>query len=347
MTGPERARRKFSSSFRGDCRYVGRSQPTLHVFQNYRNMHIRWLSLLLQPLKRHSQFLDGHLRVAPGLLQAALQLTGLRPLGRKGFHRSRKLLPERVALRRQLAVLGLKVGDGCLQLLDRTMKLLIGGAEIPKLGVLPLDRLLVLGGVPDRMIADEKFTHRASPRSSDLLATIRWSASGPARVGEDIKLIASCSSHGYWGRTDAPDFRENEDGVLVIEKATGGSDLVTRQKLDGFRERGVFIVIDGACLSACTMLLYPEYDNVCWTDEAEFVFHGASLMPTRDRPERQDFPVATKRMWQRYPEYIKRALPDPSEWRHDRYYRMKVADWTVLQIDRHCRHDARYDRTLQ
>lgn len=157
-------------------------------------------------------------------------------------------------------------------------------------------------------------------------------------------LVASCSGHRYWGRTDAPEFRESVEGILIIEKATGGNDLVTKQKLDDFHSRGVFIVVDGACFSACTMLLYPEYDNVCWTDSAEFIFHGASFLPTKNRPQRQDFPAATRRMWEHYPDYIKRALPDVAEWRHNRYYRVRVRNWTALQLDRHCQNDPRYQQ---
>ena len=74
------------------------------------------------------------------------------------------------------------------------------------------------------------------------------------------------------------------------------------------RQTGERVVIDGACLSACTLVLgIVPRDRICVTRRATLGFHAA-WMPG---PEGKPVPsaVGTQALWELYPQHVKRWLP--------------------------------------
>lgn len=163
-----------------------------------------------------------------------------------------------------------------------------------------------------------------------------------------ILALSGCGYKGaYWGPTDVKDFDDFGSGVLIVDKATGGNRHLSQQRFNLLKERGTLIVIDGWCMSACTMLLYPEYDNVCWTDDAVFHFHGVSLPAKYGNGVRVTYPTGTFAMWKPFPQYIKDILPPPDEWSHKVWNRVYVKNTAALKEDRHCHNSARFNSLLQ
>jgi hypothetical protein len=73
----------------------------------------------------------------------------------------------------------------------------------------------------------------------------------------------------------------------VITYDEGGVIVDFIKKYSDMRDRGEKVVVDGPCISSCTLLLgllRPE--NYCATDSAVFGFHSASLKikPGDDKP---------------------------------------------------------------
>jgi hypothetical protein len=95
--------------------------------------------------------------------------------------------------------------------------------------------------------------------------------------------------------------------VLIISNDVGGEVSSYVQKFQQMRAAGERVVIDGPCLSACTLLtgIIPR-DRVCVTSRAELGFHAASyyddasrsFIPTRAGSEEvMRFYPATVRAW--------------------------------------------------
>jgi hypothetical protein len=90
-----------------------------------------------------------------------------------------------------------------------------------------------------------------------------------------------------------------------IESDPGGEVSAYIRKFDEVRDSGQRIVIDGPCLSACTLLtgIVPR-DHICVTSRAALGFHSASyyddasrsLVPTREgsRLVMQVYPAAIR-----------------------------------------------------
>ena len=73
------------------------------------------------------------------------------------------------------------------------------------------------------------------------------------------------------------------------------------------RQTGERVVIDGACLSACTLVLgIVPRDRICVTRRATLGFHAA-WMPG---PEGKPVPsaVGTQALWELYPQHVKRWI---------------------------------------
>jgi hypothetical protein len=80
--------------------------------------------------------------------------------------------------------------------------------------------------------------------------------------------------------------------------------------LDAFatlRSSGERVVVDGNCLSACTLVLgVVPRDRICATSRARFGFHAA-WMPDRDgRPITS--PLGTQALWSIYPTSVRRWI---------------------------------------
>jgi hypothetical protein len=73
------------------------------------------------------------------------------------------------------------------------------------------------------------------------------------------------------------------------------------------RTSGESVVIDGNCLSACTLVLgLVPRDRICATQRARFGFHAA-WMPDRDgRPVTS--PLGTQALWNIYPASVRRWI---------------------------------------
>jgi len=73
------------------------------------------------------------------------------------------------------------------------------------------------------------------------------------------------------------------------------------------RSSGERVVIDGNCLSACTLVLgLVPHERICATHRARFGFHAA-WMPDRDgRPVTS--PLGTQALWSIYPASVRRWI---------------------------------------
>lgn len=73
------------------------------------------------------------------------------------------------------------------------------------------------------------------------------------------------------------------------------------------RSSGERVVIDGNCLSACTLVLgVVPRDRICATERARFGFHAAWLPDTEGKPVTS--PMGTQALWNIYPSSVKRWI---------------------------------------
>lgn len=164
-----------------------------------------------------------------------------------------------------------------------------------------------------------------------------WSVLTRSLVVVAAFLVAACT-HGYSGRTDSHDFNDHGTGVLVISGATGGSFSQTWQNVRKMQKRGVLFVVDGTCASACTLVLDHDYDNVCWTDKADFQFHAAYSRaggPGTSEGAR----IATFLTVGNLPQYVRDRLPPAQTWTRWTWFSVKAED---LPESGHCRNNYRY-----
>lgn len=88
----------------------------------------------------------------------------------------------------------------------------------------------------------------------------------------------------------------------VISFDGGGSIKVFYEKYQILRASSSDVVVDGPCISACTLVFgLVERDKVCITPRAIFGFHQGS--------ESGEFsPDATGLLWYQYPSYVQQFL---------------------------------------
>jgi len=91
---------------------------------------------------------------------------------------------------------------------------------------------------------------------------------------------------------------------MRIRSSPGGQIGEFLEMFTAVRESGERVVIDGPCLSACTLVLgvVPK-DRICVTPRAVFGFHAAWMPSSRGRNDPQ--PVATKLMMDLYPSEVR------------------------------------------
>jgi hypothetical protein len=107
--------------------------------------------------------------------------------------------------------------------------------------------------------------------------------------------------------------------VLAIVTATGASatlritdDVGGRigTYVDSYaavRSSGERVVIDGVCLSACTLVLgIVPRDRICVTRKAMLGFHAAWMPGPEGRPVHSA--VGTQALWEMYPGHVKRWI---------------------------------------
>jgi len=132
--------------------------------------------------------------------------------------------------------------------------------------------------------------------------------------GEVDKLMASLKLRGRDGRTGmkfgallgalvALAFVTSASATVRIQADSGGRIDTYLDKYLQIRQSGERVVIDGACNSACTLLLgtIPR-DRVCVTGRASLGFHAAWQHDGQGRPVGS--PAWTRVLWHNYPQRI-------------------------------------------
>lgn len=92
----------------------------------------------------------------------------------------------------------------------------------------------------------------------------------------------------------------------IVGTNPGGSLLQFMLDYEELRRSGRQVVIDGMCISACTLVvgLIPA-ERICVTPFAQLAFHSAYI-PTSRGPQHSS--EGTRLAWQIYPEYIRELL---------------------------------------
>jgi hypothetical protein len=91
---------------------------------------------------------------------------------------------------------------------------------------------------------------------------------------------------------------------MVITADAGGSISQYAQRYALVRDSGERVVIDGLCLSACTMLLgIVPRDRVCATGNALLGFHAARLSGLSEDGDVS--PIDTQRLYSLYPQQVR------------------------------------------
>lgn len=124
---------------------------------------------------------------------------------------------------------------------------------------------------------------------------------------------------------------------MWISDALGGDISGTSQRIRKMQKENVLFVVDGRCASACTHVLDRDYPHVCWTDRAEFLFHGA-------RRGGGEAPVggseiANALLAGKLPDYVRTQLPPHSQWSPNKWHSVKAGD---LPASGHCRNSERF-----
>jgi hypothetical protein len=95
--------------------------------------------------------------------------------------------------------------------------------------------------------------------------------------------------------------------TMRIAEDRGGQIGQYLQAFTTLRTSGERVVVDGNCLSACTLILgLVPRERICATQRARFGFHAA-WMPDRDgRPVTS--PLGTQALWSIYPASVRRWI---------------------------------------
>lgn len=92
-----------------------------------------------------------------------------------------------------------------------------------------------------------------------------------------------------------------------IADNTGGRIKQFVEDFATIRDRGERVIIDGACLSACTMVLgLVPRDRICVTERAVLGFHQAWMPGPHGQPIPS--PIGTQTLWEIYPTNVKKWL---------------------------------------
>ena len=92
--------------------------------------------------------------------------------------------------------------------------------------------------------------------------------------------------------------------TMRIAEDRGGQIGQYMQNFGAVRESGERVVIDGNCLSACTMVLgLVPRDRICATSRARFGFHAAWMPDSDGHPVTS--PMGTQALWNIYPPSVR------------------------------------------
>jgi hypothetical protein len=94
---------------------------------------------------------------------------------------------------------------------------------------------------------------------------------------------------------------------MLISEDRGGQIGAYLQTFTNVRDTGERVVIDGNCLSACTILLgVVPRDRICATPRARLGFHAAWMPDESGRPVTS--PLGTQALWNIYPPHVRRLI---------------------------------------
>lgn len=97
------------------------------------------------------------------------------------------------------------------------------------------------------------------------------------------------------------------NAMMVITSDIGGRIGKYVQTYQNARQSGELVVIDGMCLSACTLVLgIVPPDRICITRRATLGFHAAWLPGPGGRPVRSL--AGTQALWEYYPQNVRRWI---------------------------------------
>jgi hypothetical protein len=95
--------------------------------------------------------------------------------------------------------------------------------------------------------------------------------------------------------------------TMRISEDRGGQIGQYLQAFSVLRTSGESVVIDGNCLSACTLVLgLVPHERVCATQRARFGFHAAWMPDREGRPVTS--PLGTQALWNIYPTSVRRWI---------------------------------------
>ncbi|MGE5164734.1 MAG: hypothetical protein ACM3IH_12015 [Sphingobacteriales bacterium] len=95
--------------------------------------------------------------------------------------------------------------------------------------------------------------------------------------------------------------------TMRISEDRGGQIGRYLQVFAALRSSGENVVVDGNCLSACTLVLgLVPHERVCATQNARFGFHAAWMPDNDGRPVTS--PLGTQALWNFYPASVRRWI---------------------------------------
>jgi hypothetical protein len=94
---------------------------------------------------------------------------------------------------------------------------------------------------------------------------------------------------------------------MRISDDVGGRIGTYVDQFSAVRASGQRVVIDGACLSACTLVLgIVPRNRICVTRRAMLGFHAAWMPGPHGRPMLSE--VGTQALWEMYPPHVRRWI---------------------------------------
>ncbi len=94
---------------------------------------------------------------------------------------------------------------------------------------------------------------------------------------------------------------------MRISGDAGGRIGTYVQTYSAIRDSGERVVIDGACLSACTLVLgIVPRSRICVTSRAALGFHAAWVPGPHGQPVRSE--AGTQALWELYPQHVRRWI---------------------------------------
>jgi hypothetical protein len=97
--------------------------------------------------------------------------------------------------------------------------------------------------------------------------------------------------------------------TVLIRDDSGGPVGGYMQRYAAIRDSGEDVVIDGQCLSACTLVLaLVPRERICLTRQAVFGFHAAMAQQEWRYPGAAN--AATRVLWELYPEPVRKLIAE-------------------------------------